>query len=204
MLLVTIFTTSVSAIKMYAPDGRTAKVADVDVKSWKAVGWYEYPVTTVYSRDGRKAIISKDAVDSWVKVGWYKNPKVTMYAPDGRTANVYLWDVNAWKKVGWFESQKEAVKSKIVGNWSYIVTDELMEHHSVYVSFNADGTFYASTWRCEYYGTYTISGNSIKVNYDLYFMGAGEKTHSYYYSDVWNFDITGNRLYSDGNYYVKY
>ena len=117
--------------------------------------------------------------------------------------NVPFDDIEAWKKVGWYESYHEARKAYIAGWWHYYNKQEYMEHHSIDVHFGTDGTFYASTWRSQYYGTYVVHSNDVLVNYDLYFCGAGEKTYSYSYSDTWHFCIENNRLNDFENYYTR-
>ena len=90
--------TSFSAT-IYAPDGRTAEVADTDVEAYVAVGWYKVPVTALYSLDGRSVIVASSEADAYKAVGWYD--AVTIYAPDGRTAKVMPYEVNAYVAVGW-------------------------------------------------------------------------------------------------------
>ena len=102
-LLSSMLCTSVSAVTMYAADGRTADVMDVDVPAWKAVGWYDVPVVTMYALDGRTSVVATSDVDAWRAVGWYDVPVTTVYAPDGRTAVIATSDVEAWKAVGWFD-----------------------------------------------------------------------------------------------------
>jgi len=104
-------------ITVYAPDGRTSTIWDYDLKAWKKVGWYEYPVTTMYAPDGRTSIIAKSAVKSWEKVGWYTYPVTTVYAPDGRVAVIAQSAVSDWIAVGWY-------------------TSPYISHHSMYYSTN--------------------------------------------------------------------
>ena len=51
-MLSSLLCTSASAITMYTTDGRTAQVADEYVEAWKAVGWYDVPVSTLYATVG--------------------------------------------------------------------------------------------------------------------------------------------------------
>ena len=88
---------------MYALDGTTAIVANSDIEAWKAVGWYDVPVSIVYAPNGTTAVIATSDVEAWKAVGWYDKNYTVMYAPDGRTAQVSLGDIEAWKAVGWFD-----------------------------------------------------------------------------------------------------
>lgn len=125
-----LFGSVASAATMYAPDGRTAKVAESDRAAWKKVGWYDVPVTVMYAYDGRTAVVAKTDVEAWKKVGWHTKNYKTMYALDGRTAKVALKDVSAWKKVGWydvpvtmmysFNGKKEVVAQSDVSAWESV------------------------------------------------------------------------------------
>ena len=99
-----LFAQTALAVKMYAPDGRTAIVAEVDVAAWKAVGWYTENSITMYAPDGRTAKVLLADIKAWKAVGWYDVPVTKMYAPSGKTAVVAKSDVDAWKKVGWYDS----------------------------------------------------------------------------------------------------
>ena len=96
------------------------------------------------------------------------------------------------------------------GYWFHMNTDYLMEHHSVNLKFNPDGTFYYRTWRIKGYGTYTVTGaNTVSVSYDVYFNGAGTWPYDYdgTYSDTYY--LSGNTLYGNEgafehrNYYTN-
>ena len=91
-----------NTVTMYAPDGRSIVVSIYDVPNWKAVGWYDYPVTIMYAPDGRQEVIYSGDVWKWKNVGWYDYPVTVMYAPDGRQMVIYTGDVPAWEAVGWF------------------------------------------------------------------------------------------------------
>ena len=94
---------SVSAVTMYAADGRTSAVMDSDVEAWKAVGWYDVPVSTMYAPDGRTTVVATSEIPAWKAVGWYDVPVSTLYATEGRIAVVATSDVAAWKAVGWYD-----------------------------------------------------------------------------------------------------
>ena len=68
-----------SAITMYAPDGRTASVADADVEAWKAVGWYDKNYIIMYAPGRKTARVSLQNINAWKKVGWYEQPTITEY-----------------------------------------------------------------------------------------------------------------------------
>jgi len=94
---------NVSAVKMYALDGRVADVHPDDVEAWKKVCWYTQPVMKVYALDGREQVIAKSDYPAWNKVGWYDAPSMVVYAPDGRSQVIYKSAFPDWKKVGWYE-----------------------------------------------------------------------------------------------------
>lgn len=73
-LMLLMFSVTASAVTMYTPDGRTANVMNADVEDWKAVGWYDYPVTVLYAPDGRTALFSSYVVYDQKQVGWSKVP----------------------------------------------------------------------------------------------------------------------------------
>ena len=95
---------SVSAFAqtMYAPDGRTAEVAESDVQAWQNVGWYTYPVMNVYAPDGRIVPIATGDLQDWQSVGWYAYPVMNVYAPDGRIVPIATSDLQDWQSVGWY------------------------------------------------------------------------------------------------------
>ena len=101
---------SVSAFAqtMYAPDGRTAEVAESDVQAWQNVGWYTYPVMNVYAPDGRIVPIATGDLQDWQSVGWYSYPVMNVYAPDGRVVPIAKSDWDSWSKVGWYATAAEA------------------------------------------------------------------------------------------------
>lgn len=68
-----------SAVTMYAPDGRTASVADADVEAWKAVGWYDKNYIIMYAPGRKTARVSLQNINAWKKVGWYEQPTITEY-----------------------------------------------------------------------------------------------------------------------------
>lgn len=158
---------------MYAPDGRTAHVAESVVAAWKRVGWYDYPVQTMYTTDGRTAVISKSAVSDWKSVGWYEYPVTIVYAPDGRSSVIALSQLNAWKGVGWYEypvtavyapdgrtaviSSLELVAWQNVG-WSasYIPTADIVNRYTNYTWWD----IYSQ--RCHMEMTY-LYGNYFKI-----------------------------------------
>jgi len=90
---------NVSAVKMYALDGREANVHPDDVKAWQKVGWYTQPVMKVYALDGRETVISKSDFTAWNKVGWYDAPSMVVYAPDGRTQVIKNQPLQTGKKL---------------------------------------------------------------------------------------------------------
>ena len=98
-VLVCTLVLAVSAVTMYAPDGRTIDVNYTEVSAYEQVGWYQYPVTTLYAVDGRSIIISSSEVDAYKAVGWFELSK--LYASDGRTISVLPWEVNAYVAYGW-------------------------------------------------------------------------------------------------------
>lgn len=99
---------------LYAPDGRTINVDSSSADSWKAVGWFDYPVMNIYSANGKKIVIAKSEFTKWKSVGWYNSPVMTIYAPDGRTATISESDYDKWKAVGW--SSTPNVASKYIVN----------------------------------------------------------------------------------------
>ncbi len=62
---------------VYAPDGRSKTIDEVELEDYKSVGWYEEPVTYMYAIDGRKEVVALGEVDAWKNVGWY-----TGYEPE--------------------------------------------------------------------------------------------------------------------------
>ena len=185
-IIISLLTTAVSAVTMYAPDGRTAKVMDSDVSAWKKVGWYTFPVAKVYAKDGRTAIIAKSDVQAWLKVGWYDKQTVKMYAPGGKIANVYIWDVNNWKKVGWYDnlltcianSSNTAFYNYFSKNpisyaydndyrWSYTYTTYgMLEIKSTYISAWEDEILWAYDRLIEYDTAYKWNKNNWLQNKD--------------------------------------
>ena len=101
-MAVTMFTSTASAVKMYAPDGRTASVMESDVAAWKAKGWSTKNYKTMYAPDGRTAKVLLPDVKAWKKVGWYEVPVAKVYTLDGRSQVIAKSDVSAWKKTGWY------------------------------------------------------------------------------------------------------
>ena len=101
---------SVSAFAqtMYAPDGRTAEVAESEVQAWQNVGCYSYPVMNVYAPDGRIVPIATSDLQDWESVGWYSYPVMNVYAPDGRVVLIAKSDWDSWSKVGWYATAAEA------------------------------------------------------------------------------------------------
>ena len=63
-----------------------------EVELYKAVGWFEEPLTYVYSKDGRSLSILKREVEAYKNVGWYDNidqiSKI-MVSPDGIETRVF-------------------------------------------------------------------------------------------------------------------
>ena len=81
--------------------------------------------------------------------------------------------------------------SALIGTWEYWLTHSGGERERYTVTFNGDGTFHFGTeWfnpsETEYsYGTYTISGTIMTLNYVEY----GEE-----YTDKYTFSVSGNKL----------
>ena len=101
-MAVTMFTSTASAVKMYAPDGRTASVMESDVAAWKAVGWYTENYKKMYAPDGRTAKVVLQDIKAWKAVGWYEYPVTTVYSLDGKSQVISKDAVKDWKKVGWY------------------------------------------------------------------------------------------------------
>ena len=100
--IMSMFIPTVSAVKMYSPDGRTASVMDVDVAAWKAKGWSTKNYKTMYAADGRSEKVLLPDVAAWEKVGWYEVPVTVMYSSiNGSTMIVANSEIEAYRKVGW-------------------------------------------------------------------------------------------------------
>ena len=78
-------------------------------------------------------------------------------------------------------------------------TDPNMSIHSESLYFGSDGSFKGQTWRSKYEGTYTVSGNTVNITYDVYYCGAGEKTYTYYYSGKKKLTMQNGVLKGDNN-----
>ncbi len=105
-----------TSVRIYAPDGRTAAVAEDEVEAYTAVGWYKtYEETraTLYALDGRQISVYKAEVPVYLSLGWYETYEetiATVYALDGRRMDVYKAEVPAYLSVGWYETYKETVE----------------------------------------------------------------------------------------------
>ena len=115
-------------ITIYAPDGRTAVVADNEADTYLSLGWYnsfEDSVSTLYTLDGRSATVYKADVPLYLSLGWYENYSdtvSTLYAPDGRTITVYKSEVPAYLSLGWYLTKEETVERIYApGNVSILV-----------------------------------------------------------------------------------
>ena len=99
---------------MYAADGRTIVILEVEIEAYKGVGWYEEPVITMYAVDGRTRVTLQSEVEAYKNVGWYEEPVIIMYAADGRTRITLKSEIEAYKGVGWYtEPVKVASQAKI-------------------------------------------------------------------------------------------
>lgn len=92
------------------------------------------------------------------------------------------------------QNQEFEVVDQIQGWWFCYNDEELMEHFSINICFNDDGTYESTSWREKRTGTYTISGNTITVNYDYYYNYAGSTDYNYEWSGVEIFEFDGNTL----------
>lgn len=87
----------------------------------------------------------------------------------------------------------DVIWNAIQGEWYY--NDSDMEQQSISIKFNSDGTFSYETWRVYGVGTYSVTdANTIEVNYDIYFQGAGSSEYEYYYSTSETYELSGDVL----------
>ncbi len=100
---------------LYAPDGRTAVVADTEVEVYTSLGWYktyEETVKTLYAADGRQIMVYLSEVPAYLALGWYAayaETVDTLYASDGRTIEVYKAEAPLYLALGWFSSREDVV-----------------------------------------------------------------------------------------------
>lgn len=100
---------------LYAPDGRTAAVADTEVDTYTALGWfktYEETIKTLYAPDGRQITVYLSEVPSYLVLGWYASyaeTVKTLYAADGRSMVVYKSEAPLYTALGWYETREEVV-----------------------------------------------------------------------------------------------
>lgn len=115
VVTVSAFVMNVSAVNMYAPDGRTIDVQPESVAQWQNVGWYTSPVKTMYAPDGRNVTVYSDQVAAWEAVGWFSSRDEVvqrLYAPGGKTLRVYKSEVPDYLVVGWYDSY-ETLKAAV-------------------------------------------------------------------------------------------
>ncbi len=128
LLLCTAIPVGSTNTTIYAPDGRTAVVADESVDAYLSLGWYnsfEDTLSTLYTLDGRSATVFKADVPLYLSLGWYENYSdtvATLYALDGRSITVYKNEVPAYLSVGWYLTKEETVdRIYAPGNVSILV-----------------------------------------------------------------------------------
>ncbi len=156
-----------ASVTVYAPDGRTALIAENEVDAYTAVGWYKtYEETraTLYALDGRQITVFRADVPAFLAVGWYETyaeTVQTVYAMDGRQLEIFRADVPAYLAVGWYATREETVQTL------YALDGRKLEVYKADVP-----AFLAVGW----YATYE---ETVQVLY-----AAGGKTVTVYKNDV--------------------
>lgn len=88
---------------MYAPDGKTADVAENEANALRNSGWYDYPVMMIYSADGVSFPIAQNDKNDWLGYGWYAYPVMMIYSPDGTSFPIAQSDKGDWLDWGWYD-----------------------------------------------------------------------------------------------------
>ena len=86
------------------------------------------------------------------------------------------------------------IRDDLIGWWFHFNDQDLMEHFSINICFNDDGTYESTSWREKRTGTYTVNGNTITGNYDYYYNYAGSTDYNYEWSGVEMFELDGGVL----------
>ena len=100
-------------VNVYAPDGRSLKITDLQVPVYKKKGWIEKVTMYAYENGkfDRSIEVFPEEVDAYRQVGWYTGYEVknaeTMYAKDETGTNIRTLVVperlvSTYRQVGWF------------------------------------------------------------------------------------------------------